>query len=130
MTLGGQVIVIGAPVSPGSAGAAYVFERDEGPAAGMTVHEVRKLTGQQRCGGRRIRLQRVADERVRTVVVGGAPRSTIGGSPRTGTGAAYVFEEPLTGWADMQETQKLLPWDFQGLTNTSAGMSRSVTTLP
>jgi|SRR5579863_10448897 len=57
-----------------------------------------------------------------TVVVAGEPLATVGGNPNQG--AAYVFVEPATGWADATETAKLTASD--GSANDNLGFSVSV----
>jgi T5SS/PEP-CTERM-associated repeat protein len=108
MTADGQVIVVGAPGQP-PAGAAYVFEQPSGGWTDMT-DETAKLTPGDSTGGDNFGWCLDADW---CAAVGGDV--IVVGAPENGTGAAYVFEEPGGGWADMtQETQKLTPSDFVG----------------
>ena len=100
VSISGNTVVVGAPATVGddAQGAAYVFT--EPPAANMDpdrrAHRVRWR------GGRRIRLSRFRSAATRWW---SERRRHVGNN--SGQGAAYVFTEPGSGWADMTQTAKL-----------------------
>ena len=85
-------------------GAAYVFTEPGSGWANMT--QTAKLTASD--GAADDRFGDSVSISGNTVVVG-APNATVGGN--SGQGAAYVFTEPGSGWANMTQTAKLTASD-------------------
>jgi hypothetical protein len=104
----GDTIVVGdpSPISTrtASAGKAYVFVEPLGGWVNMT--QTAELTGSDATVG--VRLGNFVGISGNTVVAG-APLATPGTKQQQG--AAYVFVEPLTGWANMTQTAKLTASD-------------------
>jgi len=121
VAIDGDTIVLGAAaavrVYPRKAGAAYVFVKPAGGWTNMT--QTAKLTPSDGAP---------ADDFANSVsvsgntVVAGAPIATVGSNKSQG--AAYVFVEPVDGWADMTETAKLTASD--GAANNNFGYSVSI----
>jgi len=79
-------------------GAAYVFVK---PASGWTnMNNTAKLTASDAAFGQELGW---------SVSVSG--NTVVAGTPNAQPGAAYVFVKPQTGWATMNENQKLTPLD-------------------
>jgi len=95
MSASGNTLVVG-----GYAGA-YIFERPPGGWADMT--ETAKLSPGSMGAGFGVSVAIDGD----TVLVGALYDNS--GNPLTAEGAAYLFEKPAQGWADMTETAKLTP---------------------
>ena len=85
-------------------GAAYVFVEPGSGWADMT--QTAKLTASDGAGGDSLGVSVSIDGD--TVVIG-SPVATVGGN--SGQGAAYVFTEPGSGWADMTQTAKFTASD-------------------
>jgi hypothetical protein len=104
----GDTIVVGdpSPISTrtASAGKAYVFVEPLGGWVSMT--QTAELTGSDATVG--ARLGNFVGISGNTVVAG-APLATPGTKQQQG--AAYVFVQPLTGWANMTQTAKLTASD-------------------
>ncbi|MCH8153131.1 MAG: FG-GAP repeat protein, partial [Planctomycetes bacterium] len=106
VSISGEVLVVGARLDDdngGSSGSAYVFVKPPGGWVGMT--ETAKLTAADGAvndffGGS----VSISGE----VAVVGALGDDDNGSF---SGSAYVFEEPVGGWADMTQTAKLTAAD-------------------
>ncbi|MGB2823746.1 MAG: PEP-CTERM sorting domain-containing protein [Phycisphaerae bacterium] len=83
------------PTVPGGPATAYVFEK---PATGWAdMNETAKLTSSDGV---------VGDDFGCSVSISG-DCVIVGASDAADAGAAYVFEKPPTGWADMTETARL-----------------------
>jgi autotransporter-associated beta strand protein len=121
----GNTIVVGAPDNPVDAdgnpgpGAAYVFTEPGGGWANMT--QTAELTASDGAAGDWF--GSAVSTSGDTVVVG-APGATTDADGNSGPGAAYVFTEPLTGWADMTQTAKLTASD--GAAGDAFGTSVSI----
>jgi hypothetical protein len=104
----GNTIVAGdpspIPTRTASAGKAYVFVQPLGGWVNMT--QTAELTGSDATVGDRLgNFVAISGN----TVVAGAPLATPGTKPQQG--AAYVFVEPVTGWANMTQTAKLTASD-------------------
>ena len=104
----GNTIAAGDPSPiPGriaSAGKAYLFVEPLGGWVNMT--QTAELTGSDAAVGDRLgNFVAISGN----TVVAGAPLATPGTKPQQG--AAYVFVEPVTGWANMTQTAKLTASD-------------------
>jgi hypothetical protein len=100
VSISGQTIVVGAHAADGSRGAAYVFVEPVGGWTNMT--ETAKLSPSDGVQGELVgRSVSISGN----TVVAGAPQATIGAIKQQG--AAYVFVEPSSGWANMTQTAKL-----------------------
>ena len=98
--ISGGTIAVGCHADNKSRGAVYVFVE---PANGWTdMTETAKLTGSDSFEGDI--LGRSVSISGNTVVAG-APQASVGSVKDQG--AAYVFVEPASGWADMTQTAKL-----------------------
>jgi uncharacterized protein (DUF2345 family) len=100
VSISGETIVVGAHGDNGGRGAAYVFVE---PASGWTdMTDTAKLTDSDSAArellGRSVSISG-------NTVVAGAPLATIGAYKQQG--AAYVFVEPVGGWASMTQTAML-----------------------
>jgi hypothetical protein len=108
VAISGSTVVAGAPrASIGSnekQGAAYVFVESAGGWANMT--QTAKLTASDGVAGDQLGVNAVSVSG--NTVVAGAPALTTYGS---GLGAAYVFVEPASGWANMTQTAKVTSSD-------------------
>ncbi|MFZ1008448.1 MAG: FG-GAP repeat protein [Candidatus Sulfotelmatobacter sp.] len=104
----GNTVVAGdpSPISTrtASAGKAYVFVEPLGGWGNMT--QTAELTGSDATVGARLGNYVAISG---NTVVAGAPLATPGTRPQQG--AAYVFVEPVTGWANMTQTAKLTASD-------------------
>ncbi|MGA2253352.1 MAG: autotransporter-associated beta strand repeat-containing protein, partial [Thermoguttaceae bacterium] len=105
VSISGNTVVVGADAQNSGQGAAYVFTE---PASGWagTMIETAKLTASDGEADDYFGLS--ASMSGNTLVVG-APFATVGGN--LGQGAAYVFTEPASGWANMTQTAKLTASD-------------------
>ena len=110
VSIDGNTVVVGArnafdfQAPPLYSGAAYVFNK---PASGWTnMTETAKLVPSD--GANNDVFGTSVSISGNTVVVG-APNATVGGN--VWRGAAYVFAEPGSGWANMTETAKLTASD-------------------
>lgn len=104
----GNTIVVGdpSPISTrtASAGKAYLFVEPLGGWVNMT--QTAELTGSDATVGARLgNFVAISGN----TVVAGAPLASPGTKQQQG--AAYVFVEPLTGWANMTQTAKLTASD-------------------
>jgi len=101
IALSGNTVVAGAPYTPGfgtQTGEALVYVRpSNGWKSTSTPNAV--LTASNAVDGDELGLSVSVN---RNVVAAGAPNAA-------GTGAAYVFVEPLSGWANMTETSEVTP---------------------
>jgi hypothetical protein len=95
--IGNGTAVIGSLQGPG---ALYVYATPAGGWTNMT--QTAKLTTSDGLQGDELGYSLSIDS---GVVLAGAPLATVGGNVEQG--AAYVFEEPAGGWADMTQTAKL-----------------------
>ena len=117
VSISGNTVVVGAPDANNGQGAAYVFTEPSSGWADMT--QVAKL----------IASDGAADDDFgvsvsisgNTIVVG-ADGATVGGNSQQG--AAYVFAEPASGWANMTQTAKLTAPN--GLAEEELGVSVSI----
>jgi hypothetical protein len=107
-----DTIVVGAPQHMLGQGAAYVFVEPPGgwDSVPPPIFEDAKLTASDGVSGDALgHSVAVAND----TVMAGAPWDT---NPNgNGAGAVYYFDEPLTGWANVTETGKLLATDADGL---------------
>lgn len=88
----GNTVVISDTFANGSKGAVFVYS-----LAGGTLTEEAELTASDAAAG---------DHLGTSVAING--NTIVAGSPgQSGVGRAYVFVEPLTGWADMTQTAEL-----------------------
>ncbi len=110
VAIGGSTVLVGAH---GVTGGAYVFEKPAGGWADMT--ETAKLTASDGFAGMNFALALALSPG--TIVVGASGDDDNG----IGSGAAYVFERPASGWENMTQTAKLLPSD--GAAEDSFGVS-------
>jgi hypothetical protein len=102
--ISGKTIVVGAHGDNGGRGAAYVFVEPATGWADMT--ETAKLTASDSTASELVgRSVSISGD----TVVAGAPNDTIGAHKEQG--AAYVFVEPASGWANMTQTAKLTASD-------------------
>ena len=113
-------MVVGAWQDDGS-GSAYLFEK---PVLGWTdMNETAKLTASDSVDGHRFgETVSISGD---TVVVG------VYGDDDNGadSGAAYLFEEPDTGWTTMTETAKLTAYDNAAEDNFGQSVSISGDTV-
>ena len=121
VSISGDTIVIGARGSDGYMGAAYVYERPVGGWVDMT--ETAKLTPSDYAASK------VFGSSVSisgdTIVVG-ADGDTQNGIK---AGAAYVFEKPVGGWSDVEETAKLTASDGEDYDDFGASVCISGDTV-
>jgi FG-GAP repeat len=114
--ISGDTVVAGNPNARAaqgpSSGAAYVWVKPESGWAAMT--QTAKLTAPDGVGALGVSVSISG-----SIVVAGA--TGTGSSPK---GAAYVFVEPPTGWADMTQTVMLTPSD--GAAGDSFGFSVAI----
>jgi hypothetical protein len=103
VSISGDVIVVGAPFYYGSAGAAYVFERNWGGSADAWG-QVQELTASD-AGSADHYFGWTVSVSVDTAVVGSYAFDVAG----TDSGAAYVFERNEDGADAWGEAQKLVP---------------------
>jgi len=97
IAISGEFAVAGARGHNATTGAAYLFQR---PVTGWTsTTQTAKLTASD--GGQADLFGYCVDVSNDCVIVG-AP------GHNQGQGAVYIFEKPFTGWADMNETEKLV----------------------
>jgi hypothetical protein len=116
VAISGNTVVVGAPGTTGGLdnGTVYVFEK---PASGWTnITQTAELTATNEGGGTQLGYSVAISG---TTIIAGAPDSNIG------TGAAYIFVQPKTGWTNMTQTSELLPSD--GGTNDGFGTSVAIT---
>ena len=121
VAIDGDIVVAGAPFVTGSGyhqGAAYVFLRSASGWANMT--QTAKLTASDATTN---------DGLGGSVAISG--NSVVAGAfcahysfPNCGPGAAYLFLEPASGWANMTQTAKLTASD--GAQNDSLGASVAI----
>ena len=108
VSISGNTVVVGAPDakvgSNSQQGAAYVFTE---PGSGLDEHDPDRQAHRVRWRGGRLFGNSVSISG-NTVVVG-APDANVGGN--SNQGAAYVFTEPGSGWANMTQTAKLTASD-------------------
>ncbi|HUU97589.1 MAG TPA: FG-GAP repeat protein [Phycisphaerae bacterium] len=107
VAISGDVVAIGAHYDSDDAfqsGSAYVFVKPPSGWESMTA-ETAKLTASDPSDLDRLGLAVAIDG---DVVVAGAWADDDGGSA---SGSAYVYNQPLDGWADMTETAKLAASD-------------------
>ena len=120
VSISGNTVVVGAPSatvgSNSDQGAAYVFTEPGSGWANMT--QTAKLTASDGDGSRRFR-QLGFDQRQHGG--GRSDGATVGSN---GQGAAYVFTEPGSGWANMTQTAKLTASD--GAAGDDFGSSVSI----
>ncbi len=93
----GDTVVIG---SLQGAGAAYVYIMP--PGGGTNLTETAKLTAADGAGGEELGYAVAISG---GVIAAGAPLASVGTNAQQG--AAYVFVEPVSGWASMTQTSKL-----------------------
>ena len=121
VSISGNTVVVGAADATVGAnsgqGAAYVFTEPGSGWANMT--QTAKLTASDGAAGDDFGFS--VSISGNTVVVG-APNATVGGN--AGQGAAYVFTEPGSGWANMTQTAKLTASD--GAAGDDFGYSVSI----
>jgi len=118
VSISGNTVVVGAPQGGiDGPGAAYVFTEPASGWADMT--QTAELTASGGVVGDQFGWS--VSTSGNTVVVG-ANLAAVGGNQYQG--AAYVFTEPATGWADMTQTAKLTASD--GKTNDSFGESVAI----
>jgi hypothetical protein len=105
VAISGDTVVVGAngDNDPSNSGSAYVFEKPEGGWADMT--ETAKLNADD--GAVDDEFGSFAAISEDTVVVGAPGVDTTNGVTTYDVGRAYVFEKPVSGWADMTQTAKL-----------------------
>ena len=115
VSISGDTLVVGAR-NNNSNGAAYLFERDAGGAGYWG--QVAKLTASD--GAAYDYFGTAVSISGDTVVIGADGDADSG----YGSGSAYLFERPVTGWADMTETAKLTASD--GAEEDGLGYSISV----
>jgi hypothetical protein len=113
VSISGNTVVVGAP-SVSGAGAAYVFTE-----SGTIVTQTAKLTASD--GEAHNEFGDSVSISGSTVVVG-APFATAGGDSQNG--AAYVFTEPGSGWANMTQTAELT--SSKGRSGDAFGASVSI----
>ena len=105
VAIDGNTVVVGAAYATVDGnyvqGAAYVFTESGGGWTNMT--QVARLTASDGAAGDGFGSSVAISGN--TIVVG-APDATVGSNGRN-WGAAYVFTEPSTGWANMTQTAKL-----------------------
>jgi hypothetical protein len=100
-SISGSTVVIGAyEISNSGPGAAYVYVKPSGGWADMT--ETAKLTASDGAVGDGLGFSVSISG---STVVAGAPFATVRSNAQQG--AAYVFVEPVGGWANMTQTAKL-----------------------
>jgi hypothetical protein len=106
ISLAGNTLVAGAANatigSNSSQGAAYVFVK--GTGGWSTATQTAKLTASNGLAGDDLGW---SVGTAGATVVAGAPYATVGS--KSGQGAAYVFQIPITGWANMTETAIVAP---------------------
>ncbi|UCB43342.1 MAG: hypothetical protein JSV77_01460 [Dehalococcoidales bacterium] len=112
VAISGDTTVVGAPYDDSASGSAYVFVSS---ASGWSQEA--KLTASDRTNSDYFGYSVAISGD--TIVVG-----AYGDDSRTGS--AYVFEKPITGWADMTETEKLTatdgaPYDYFGFSVAISG---------
>ena len=113
--IAGNTVVVGAPGET-PAGAAYVFVE---PASGwISATQTAKLTSSDGATGDAFGTSVSVSG---NTIVAGAPTATVNGSH---TGAAYVFVEPVSGWANATQTAKLTASD--GASNDYLGFSVAI----
>ncbi|MGA2257593.1 MAG: hypothetical protein ABSG53_23270, partial [Thermoguttaceae bacterium] len=117
VSISGNTIVVGAVLADNSEGAAYVFTEPSSGWADMT--QVARLTASD--GAASDEFGSSVSISGNTIVVG-ASEATIGANSQQG--AAYVFTEPASGWANMTQTAKLTASD--GTANDEFGVSVSI----
>jgi hypothetical protein len=115
VSISGDTLVVGAR-NNNSNGSAYVFERDAGGAG--TWGQVAKLTASD--GAAYDYFGNAVSISGDTVVIGADGDEDSGYM----SGSAYLFERPVTGWADMTETAKLTASD--GAEEDGLGYSISI----
>jgi hypothetical protein len=115
VSISGDTLVVGAR-NNNSNGSAYVFERDAGGAG--TWGQVAKLTASD--GAAYDYFGTAVSISGDTVVIGADGDEDSGYM----SGSAYLFERPVTGWADMTETAKLTASD--GAEEDGLGYSISI----
>jgi hypothetical protein len=99
VAVSGNTVVIGACQDDSSRGSAYVFEKPGSGWADMT--QTAKLTAS---GG-------VANDGFGYSVAISGDTIVVGARGDDGSGSAYVFEKPISGWTDMSQTAKLTASD-------------------
>jgi large repetitive protein len=123
VAINGNSVVVSAPNAKGSItgrpGAVYLFTEPASGWASMT--QTAKLTPSDGATGPWFG-QAVAISG-NTVVVG-ATGTAANGYSNTGTGAAYVFTEPASGWANMSQTATLTASD--GVASDNFGCSVAI----
>jgi hypothetical protein len=106
VAINGNTVVVGASqFNSTDVGAAYVFVKGSTGWSNMT--QTAKLTASDGAAGAQFGSS-VAFANASTIVVG-APHANVGANQ--GQGEAYVFVEPLSGWANMTETARLTSED-------------------
>lgn len=120
-----DTIVVGAPMSVGTLGAAYVFA--SGTAGWTSSTETAKLTAADGQNDDRLGFA-VAVSGDGSIVAAGAD-ATVGSNQEQG--AAYVFERPATGWSNSTEAAKLTASDgaLQDGLGVALGLSSDGATL-
>ena len=98
--LSGDTAVLAAGLETGG-GAAYVFAKPGGGWADAT--ETARLSSSYASSGDRFGRSVHVDGD--TVLIGDDQDNALG----TDSGAAYVFDKPVSGWTSMTETQRLIP---------------------
>jgi FG-GAP repeat len=101
VSLSGNTIVVGSILASTGQGAAYVFVKPKGGWANMTqTAELTSSVGQSYVGERFGYSVSVSGN---TVLVG-APHAVVVKGKTKYHGAAFLFEEPRSGWVNMTET--------------------------
>ena len=112
VAIAGDTVVVSANDGPlggnGGPGAVYVFTKPVSGWADMT--QVAKLTPSDGAAGERFGSSVAISGD--TVVVGADEANLGSNSYHIQQGAAYVFTMPVTGWADMTQTAKLIASDY------------------
>jgi len=117
VAISGNTVVVGAALADNGQGAAYVFTRSGSDWADMT--QVAELTASDGAAGDDFGSS--VSISGNTVVVGEG-NATIGANSQQG--AAYVFTESASGWANMTQTAKLTA--STGQANDEFGVSVSI----
>ncbi len=113
--ISGDYAIVGAFIDDLDQGAAYVFEKPAGGWSDMT--QTAKLTASDAASGDNFGYSvSISGD---YVVVG-----AYGAGDGSYVGAAYIFEKPATGWADMTQTAKLTASD--GDDNDDFGIKVSI----
>jgi hypothetical protein len=97
VSIAGNTVVVGAPFTYGQEGTAYLFVEPAGGWTNMT--QTAKLVGSDVEG---------SYDFAYSVAISPDGSTAVTGAPfHTPHGAAYVFVEPSTGWANMNQTAEL-----------------------